>query len=275
MGILGFLRKNKGNPQKVEIEPSSNEKQFKAQSKDAVSENNYLKDNAGLYPHELLLLTYYEKYAAGKQIARFWKYEFDVNDVPALMRSLEIRGFANGNSLTDSGREEAKKAEYILYLRKNKYIPISLFDLSVLVNKNPDRNYKDLIWGKLNQNAVQYASEGKWGLYCNVQYALYRITVQEGKYKEAFKCLAITVFYTLNNGDIYPMPPGLIDDIRKLSIKLNTTDELMIDDLKRLYKGMYAPSRNFSNDEVTLIFTAYAFGYDEMAENTINRKLES
>ena len=128
---------------------------------------------------------------------------------------------------------------------------------------------------KLNQNAVQYASEGKWGLYCNVQYALYRITVQEGKYKEAFKCLAITVFYTLNNGDIYPMPPGLIDDIRKLSIKLNTTDELMIDDLKRLYKGMYAPSRNFSNDEVTLIFTAYAFGYDEMAENTINRKLES
>ena len=275
MGILDIFKKNRSQIQKTEINQSSNEEPPKAQSMDSVSCKNYLKDDAELYPHELLLLTYYEKYASGKEIARFWKYEFDIEDVPALMRSLENRGFAKGASLTELGREEAKKADYILYLRRNKYIPVSLLDLSILVNKYPNYNFKDLIWGELNRSALQYVEEGSWGSYCNVQYAMYRITEQEGKYKDAFACLATTVFYTLNNGAVYPLPPGLIDSIRKLSVKLNTTDEWMIDNLQKLYKEMYAPSRNFSNNEVTLIFTAYAFGHDEMAEDTINKKLDS
>lgn len=234
---------------------------------------NALKDEAGLYPHEILLLSYYEKYAAGKPIARFWQYEFGIDDVPALMKSLQERGFANGKSLTAIGEEEVKKSEYITYVRRHKYLGISVTDLSILVNNNPNTNYRDLIWGEINKNSIEYAKQGRWGLYRSERYSMYLMLMEDKRYLQALYLLFEVVYIDMNNGEVYPIAPGIVKNIRELSMRLDMSDEEMIDILQKECEKMHKPTNNFSNDETVLVFVAYSYGHNEMAENVINKKL--
>lgn len=235
--------------------------------------SNALKDAAGLYPHEILLLSYYEKYAEGKPIARFWQYEFGIDDVPDLMKSLQERGFADGKKLTPLGKKELEESEYISYIRKHKYLDISIADLSILINKNPEKNYHDLIWGELNKRSIEYAKSGKWGLYRCERYSMYCILMEEKRYLQALYLLFEVVFIDMNNGIVYPIAPGIVKSIREISMRLDISDEEMIDLLQKECEKMHKPTNNFSNDETVLVFVAYAYGHDEMAENVINKNL--
>lgn len=258
MGLFDFLKKKDG--QKELLERAEQE-----------STRDYLKDDAGLYPHEILLLSYYEKYASGKEIARFWKYEFDVDDVTALMKSLEERGFAKNGKLTEAGKEEARRAEYIQYIRRHKFSFISVDSISILVNKHPKTRYRDIIWGEFNRLSLKHIQSRQYGWYRNTRYDMYQFLMEESRYGDAFPLLAEVLFYDLN-GSMSPLiPPGIIKNIRDISKKLDTTDKQMIEGLSNEYKEMRTPYKNFSVDEVICIFTAYAFGYDEMAEDVLRQ----
>lgn len=233
---------------------------------------NFQKDEAGLYPHEILLLSYYEKYAAGKPIAKFWEYEFGIDDVPAMMHSLQERGFADGQKLTQAGKDEIEKSEYIFYIRKARYLNISLSELSVRVNKFPNRSYRDLIWGKLNEDLMQSIKEEAWGGYTSVKYKMYLFLMEEKKYQDALMALAEYIFYEIN---MYGqnLTDREKDDIRKVSMALNIDDETMIDLLQKQFKRLKPPFKKFSVDEVVCVFTAYAFGHDEIAEKILKGKV--
>lgn len=260
MGLFDFLKEKNYRKEATGPSEHSNEKI-----------RNYLKDDAGLYPNEILLLSYYEKYSSGKEIARFWQYEFDVDNVPALMKSLEDRGFAKDGKLTDIGKEEAKRAEYIQYIRRHKFSDISVDSISIFVNKSPDMNYRDIIWGELNRLSAKHIQSRKYGWYRNTRYDMYQFLLEERRYGEAFPMLAEVLFYDLN-GSVSPLvPPRIIENIRDISKKLDTTDKQMIKSLSKEYKDMRPPYKNFSVDEVICVFTAYAFGYDEMAEEVLKR----
>lgn len=278
MGLFDIFKKKPPLPKAAtsmtayEPTPAELEAQRKQDAKRKAE--NALKDEAGLYPHEILLLSYYEKYAAGKPIARFWQYEFGIDDVPALMKSLQERGFADGKILTPLGKEEAKKSEYINYVRRHKYLGLSVTDLSILVNKNPSANYRDLIWGELNKNSIEYARQGKWGLYRNERYSMYLMLMEEKRYLQALHLLFEVVCIDLNNGEGYPIAPGIVKNIRELSMRLDMSNEEMIDILRKECKDMHRPTKNFLDDEVVLVFVAYAYGHDEMAEEIINKKVQ-
>ena len=278
MGLFDMFKKKTPLPKATismtAYEPTIEELEAQRKQDAKRKVKNALKDEAGLYPHEILLLSYYEKYAAGKPIARFWQYEFGIDDVPALMKSLQERGFANEKSLTPLGEEEVKKSEYITYVRRHKYLGISVTDLSILVNKNPNANYRDLIWGELNKNSIEYAKQGRWGLYRSERYSMYLMLMEDKRYLQALYLLFEVVYIDMNNGEVYPIAPGIVKNIRELSMRLDMSDEEMIDILQKECKGMRRPTANFLDDEVVLVFVAYAYGHDEIAERVINKKLQ-
>lgn len=278
MGIFDIFKKkpsvSKATVSMMDYDPSHAELEAQRKQEAKQKVKNALKHDAGLYPHEILLLSYYEKYAAGKPIARFWQYEFGIDDVPALMKSLQERGFADGKSLTTLGEEEVKKSEYITYVRRHKYLGLSVTDLSILVNKNPSANYRDLIWGELNKNSIEYAKQGRWGLYRNERYSMYLMLMEDRRYLQALYLLFEVVYIDMNDGEVYPIAPGIVKNIRELSMRLDMSDEEMIDILHKECKRMSKPTKNFLDDEVVLVFVAYAYGNDEIAERVINKKLQ-
>lgn len=241
------------------------------QVENAEISHNFQKDNAGLYPYEILMLSYLEKYAAGKEPARFWEREYGVDDVPDLIKSLEQRGFAKNGKLTEAGKSEIAKNEYVLYMHKHKYYNIPLSRMSILVNKNPNTNYRDLLWEEFNRLSVEYMQHSQFGLYRNTRFAMYQFLVEEKRYVEALPRLAEAFFYDLNGSDSPYIAPALIEGIRELERKIDYTDEKMRDELQKLFAEIYVPYQNYTNNEVIYIIIAYCFGHDEMAEEILQR----
>lgn len=277
MGLFDFLKKPVKSKDNVKIEMVAHEPtheemaaQWKQKTKEKV--RNFQKDDAGLYPHEILMLSYIEKYSEGKEPARFWEREYAVDDVPGLIRSLEERGFAENGKLTDLGRSEIAKNEYVLYMHRHKFSDISMSDMSILVNRNPDMNYRDLLWAEFNRLSIEYMKNRRFGWYRNIKYTMYQFVMEEKRYPVAFRLLAETVFYDLNGSASPMIPPALIRNIRDIAMKLDYSDEEMIDVVQNIFDGMYSPYRNYTNDEVTCIIVAYAFGHDDMAERILSKK---
>ena len=60
----------------------------------------------GLYAHEILALSYAETFhLSGDEYQGFWWWRYGVRDVPAMLRSLQSRGF-----ITEGGVDSAVKA---------------------------------------------------------------------------------------------------------------------------------------------------------------------
>lgn len=280
MGLFDFFKK--GEPPKAQAkkkikvemvvhEPTREEmeKQWKARASERV--RNFQKDEAGLYPHEILMLSYLEGYCSGKDIARFWEREYGVDNVPALIASLEKRSFAENGRLTELGKAEIKRNEYVLYMHRHKNLGISMVDMCILVNKHPEIGYRDILWGQLNKMSNEYMANGGIGLYRNTRYAMYGFLLEEKQYGNAFSHLAETFFYDMN-GDISPViAPALIKNFRDIERKLDYSDEQMIGILQNLFRDMYAPCRRYTNDEVICMIVAYSFGHDEVAEEVFSR----
>lgn len=279
MGLFDFAKKKPKVKATItmtshEYTPKELRAQLKSESKQKAEVNmrNFQKDDAGLYPHEILLLSYYEKYSAGKEIARFWEYEYGVNDVRSLMRSLEKRGFASAGKLTELGKQEIKKNEYVLYMHRHKLPDISMSDMSILVNKKPSTPYRDILWGEFNRLSSEYMKKGKIGLYRNLRFTMYRFLLEEKKYKSAFDELSIVMFYDLNGDNTPFIAPKVAESFRNLERHIDYTDKEAIARLKKLFNKIYTPVKNYTNNEVISIIVAYCYGHDEIAEKIFERK---
>ncbi len=277
MGLFDFMKKKPVAPKsRVEMrihEPTKEEMeaQWKQETRERI--RNFQKDEAGLYPQEILMLSYAEKYASGKPIARFWEREYGVEDVPTLLAYLESKGFLSGGKLTDAGKREIQKNEYVLYMHSHKNCEIPMERMSILVNKNSQMPYRDVIWGELNRLSLEHIKSHQWGLYRNTKYSMYKFLLEEKKHADAFLILAEVVFYNLNgNNSFFDVPPALIEDLRTIERNLNYTDKKMTNLLLSRFDGIYAPCRNFTNNEVACVIIAYCFGNDEMAEEIIGRR---
>lgn len=274
MGLFDLFKKKEP---KVEITftaheptPGEMEQQWKKQTQGRIK--NLQKDEAGLYPHEILMLSYLEKYAGGKEPARFWEREYDVDDVSALIASLEKRGFAKNGVLTEAGESEISKNEYVLYMHRHKFFDISMLRMSILVNQHPDMKYRDLIWGEFNRLLMEYAKKQKWGLYRNTKFNMYQFLLEEKRYTDAFARLSEVFFYDLN-GDVEPViAPALIEGFQDLGRKLDYSDEELESILAKLFRDMYAPSRRYTNDNIIRMIVAYSFGNNEYAEKIFNKR---
>lgn len=224
---------------------------------------NFQKDVAGLYPQEILMLSYLDKYTAGKPVARFWEYTYGVTDVPAMIASLEARGFSRNGKLTPLGKSEIEKNGYVLYFHRNSVLDITMSDMSILVNQNPSVSWKDLLWGELNRRCAQYAASYQFGHYQSCIYQMYLFAKHEKRGRDALGCLA-NVFWIDLNGEGRPViNPEITEEIRYITRVLDCSGAQMLSDVLSCMARLYAPSRLFSPEEAARMFVDVGFGNQE------------
>jgi len=104
MSILDFLKKSIESKQ-PSVEISSQIMTRRNEEITPLSDRlaNAFPDRFGLYPHEILLLSYVSSITAEQtSFPQFWLYKYSVSDVPKLILSLELRGFIEMGSLHDT-----------------------------------------------------------------------------------------------------------------------------------------------------------------------------
>src|SRR5690554_1905917 len=123
MGLFDFLKKR--NKQNNEPSKSKDKKDFDISSMirikteiinnppepDVIPVEKIIKgmkpNEVGLYPHEVLLLSYAPKYyLKGNSYPRFWWYKYGVKDVDKCLISLKDRGFLQIGSLRSAIEKE-------------------------------------------------------------------------------------------------------------------------------------------------------------------------
>lgn len=332
MGLLDVFKKNKKESITITTcEPTKEEMRVQREEESIQRANervrNFQKDEAGLYPHEILMIYYSEFYNINQSdFPQFWRFEYAVNDPMGLLQSLLKRGFireatateslarlkipelkeilsdlglntsgkkeelinrvkesANEEYLitrvknrrfkrTESGEKELEINAYVPYMHSHKFSDISMSDMCILVNKYPNRSFRDLLWGEFNRLSLQYMKDGHIGGYRNIKYYMYRFLMEENRVESAFPLLAEVIFYDLNDQFDPIMAPAIVDNLRSIVRVLDYSDEQINENLSKVFDGMFAPVRRFKNSEVACITAAYMMGQDEVAENVINSK---
>ena len=99
--------------------------------------------------------------------------------------------------LTDKGESELAENEYITYLDKHEYMTI--WEMNRKLNNNPEGfSYRDLIWQKLNKDALNFRQQREFGLYRNTRLQMCEFLLEEGKSRQAVKCICDVFAYDSN-----------------------------------------------------------------------------
>jgi len=101
-------------------------------------------------------------------------------------------------SLTDTGTEELKNGEYIVYVHRHGFEGLDIWTLNKRVDVTPHR-YRDKIWQYLNMDlSRKYLSKGDFGLYRNLRYTMSRFLNEEKKFKGELALLTEVMFCDLS-----------------------------------------------------------------------------
>lgn len=185
----------------------------------------------GLYPHEILLLEYartgrikYMKVDA-TEFPKFWWYKYGIKDVPAILKSLNERGFleigTDGVSyrLAKQGESELKANGYVYYIhRYSKETDMTPWDFNKMQLTVPDRiadySWSDKYWWWLNKQRLEHTKSRQEGLARNTLLAMAQFREHEGNYIDALSLLDQLIEEDKKSGDFKDfkegMPPGIL-----------------------------------------------------------------
>lgn len=160
---------------------------------------------------------------------------------------------------TKDGDTLLKKYEWVSYVHNNsKYLDELTINNFTEKTKDIPFGHRDKIWGYFNNLSLQYASNGEWGLYRNINFAKAQFVAEEGKIEDALKYLCRVSYMDLSGLDnncinvkkwisvhhemgMIPMvmlSTGIIGQIREYANTLGlTNDELHIFMLKNIVKN--------------------------------------
>lgn len=227
-----------------------------------------LADENGLKPTEILMLSYLEKYSSGKPVAKFWHYDYGVDDVWPIIKKLETMGFAENGKLTDKGKAELNDNEYVYFYHRKSYAhwAFTLPEFCRAVNARRDIPYRDLIWGQYNKLYMEAFSSPK---KCrDLRYSMYEFLVDEKKFETAFSMLLEIPFYDMNCQ--YPfIAPGIMQELKKTQKKAGFTEDQIFDMAKGRYSKMLVESSTVPAIDAASIVTSYIFGKDGLAQRVL------
>lgn len=92
-------------------------------------------------------------------------------------------------TLTGKGKKELSDNEYVPYLHAHKKYGITVWEANQVIRKNPDRLYRDLIWGIFNQHQQEAMSPWNQGIYRNTKYSMAEFLMDEKRYSDAISLL--------------------------------------------------------------------------------------
>lgn len=163
--------------------------------------------------------------------------------------------------LTELGARELKENPQIAEMRKRNSIEKEREEMCKLMRDYPDKSYSDLQWGEYNRKSMEYAKQGKWGLYRNVRYNMFLMLESEKRYLDAFIMLSEVFLYDLN-GDEYPMVASdIVKKAKKLWKLLGKSDDEMWLLLQKRLGTMYTPYHTFTVQEAAHILICYAINH--------------
>lgn len=227
-----------------------------------------LADKNGLKPTEILMLSYLEKYSSGKPVAKFWHYDYGVDDVRPIIKKLESMGFAENGKLTEKGKAELNDNEYVYFYHRKSYahLAFTLSEFCRAVNAQRDVPYRDLIWGKYNKLYMEAISSPK---KCrDLRYSMYEFLVDEKKFETAFSMLLEIPFYDMNCQ--YPfIAPGIMQELKKAQKKAGFTEKQIFDMAKEKYGRMLVENPTVTAIDAAGIVTSYIFGKDGLAQRVL------
>nr|DAG60635.1 MAG TPA: hypothetical protein [Caudoviricetes sp.] len=260
MGFFDFLRPKKKLPKaKIEVtasEPTKEEldrqykeyyqqqrqEQMRTQAEAAIKRyselhNPILKDDAGLLPTEILMLSYYQKYSKGTNVAKFWYYDYGITDVWPIIRRLESLGFAKDGKLTDSGKQEIKNNEYVYFWHRKGYAKFAyrLPEYAVAVKQHQDKQYKDLLWGRYNEMLAGNLLNSR--MCHNIHLCMFQFLKDEKRYDEAFRHLLFAPYYDMNEFSPY-INGSIIADLKDLRQRIDLTENEVFEIAKNIYKNV-------------------------------------
>lgn len=288
MGFFDFLKpKQKVNVSITTHEPTKDEiaKQYagycKAQAEKRHAEQEEranecflalsaddLADENGLKPTEILMLSYLEKYSSGKPVAKFWYYDYGVDDVWPIIKKLETMGFAENGKLTEKGKEEIKNNEYVYFWHRKAYarVAFNLPEFCRAVNARRDIPYRDLIWGQYNKLYMEAFSSPK---KCrDLRYLMYEFLEDEKKYKNAFSMLLEIPFYDMNCGLPF-VSPSVMLKLKKTQKKASLTEEEVFNMAKGSYSRIFVDNPTIPAMDAAGVVTSYIFGKDGLAQRVL------
>jgi hypothetical protein len=288
MGFFDFLKpKPKVNVSITTHEPTKDEiaKQYtnycKAQAEKRHAEqeeranDNFLAlsaddlaDKNGLKPTEILMLSYLEKYSSGKPVAKFWHYDYGVDDVWPIIKKLESMGFAENGKLTDKGKAELNDNEYVYFYHRKSYAhwAFTLPEFCRAVNDRKDIPYRDLIWGQYNKLYMEAFSSPK---RCrDLRYLMYEFLADENKYKNAFSMLLEVPFYDMNCSHPF-ISPNIMLELKKAQKKAAFTEEDVFNMAKGSYSRIFVDNPTIPAMDAAGVVTSYIFGKDGLAQRVL------
>ena len=101
-------------------------------------------------------------------------------------------------ALTESGTQLLKKYEWIPYIHSHGSEGLNIWNLTDMVLQASNHSYRDVIWGYYNHLCMEYAKEGKFGLYRNCKFSMSEFVAEEKKYRHAFCYLCEVIAYDLS-----------------------------------------------------------------------------
>ena len=177
--------------------------------------------------------------------------------------------------VTDFGKDLLKKYEWIPYIDSHHIPDLDIWNLTDLMQKSPHSNYRDVIWGHLNELLLRYLGEGNFGGYGDCKRTMAWFVEEEGKYELAFSSLCESIVCDLcpatkvspvsciykSADNFFPyetsnlkVSPYSVTQIYKYAEKLGYNDEDTL--IQKLIKGLScrpAPYILFTPEEMTAI----------------------
>lgn len=175
---------------------------------------------------------------------------------------------------TDIGNTAVAANPHIGYIHRSRLESPDIYSLTEMVHAHPDKRWRDLIWGHLNERRIVHSSARNWGLYRNTGFGMAEFVAEERKWKTAIGMLTEVIYYDLsgmdNNFDrdrrlefidyLFPyetssatIPPGVTERLFRWAANAGLTDDdlddLMIGRLRRQGSAL----RLFTDDEIVQI----------------------
>ena len=201
------------------------------------------------------------RWKAPPKSAKFWHYDYGVDDVLPIIKKLESMGFAENGKLTEKGKAELNDNEYVYFYHRKSYahLAFTLPEFCRAVNAQRDIPYRDLIWEKYNKLYMGAISSPK---KCrDLRYSMYEFLVDEKKFETAFSMLLEIPFYDMNCQ--YPfIAPSIMQELKKAQKKAGFTEDQIFDMAKERYGRMLVENPTVPAIDVAGIVTSYIFGKD-------------
>ena len=243
------------------------------------SKSLYIPSANGLSPVEILLLEYvsYGKYPS-EDYPRFWKTKYNISDVTKHLKELENKGFINLKEnkkycLTDIGVKELQENQYVVYWHKKPVPGLDLTAMNKLVYQNKEYSFRDVIWGELNRQTLEYAVSKEKGLLRNIYYYMADFVAEEKKYVDAFRNRSLALFYDLNSYKPF-IAPGLVKELKNEFVYANLSQESAFAILQKDLSFISGDCFHFDSLDVAGMAVDLASGDGAVAYKLLKAKID-